>query len=544
MEGHITTLSPFLSPKSPTPLDLQSRRAIRHGFLSNRWGLYRSASASLSSASRQTYPKVVRGWSGLPLPRKRRPVEIAIDTTLVQEIQSKLGDNNGELRGDLYRLWHSVQGLTNKLDELLDEVVVSIDQFPERHANNSRVADHNHMEKTHGLEKARLKLGHRIQVDNLVKNMATDMERLQQLEQELEAANMRAEAAAGELAKTREEMDAQARLIRKDTVILTDRERVIKTAFQTLRASILEFSMSSAVQLGPLPDATGKTNNLCHSDIWNRASTRQRSFRVMAKIFQLLFRRILRPGLRAFGLQAILRSEERHDVPEPETRLRALEEELETHNVSNRALSSWIGATIDAAAPLINPERIVDGVADEIFEALSPVIRFAFTRNLDKVKGGVSVICQEAVRLKLAMRGTPGNYKIEVPSRDTETWGEPGCDNEMRALESGLWLQVIEHEVNPDTERKNGVVYSKRASGDIACIPFGALTKLEEGQAGTARKVILEKSWVVSKRVAGERKRKTEPSPVLDEQPAKRANPSRGISPANLARIKALMDAE
>lgn len=328
----MTNLSPFLSAESPTPLGFQSRRVIRHGFLSNRWGAHKSASASPASASssRQACPKVLRGWSGLPLPRKRQPVEIVIDTTPVQEIQSGLGDNN-ELRGDLYRLWRSVGGLANKLDELPGQVAVSIDQFLERHVNNSRVTDHSHMKKAHELEKARLKLEHRIQVDNLVKNMAADMERLQRLEQELEAANMRAETAAGELARTREEMDAQARLIRENPVSTT-RGKVIETAFQTLRASILEFSMSSAVQLGPLPDASGKANSFCHPDIWNRASTRQRSCRVMAKIFQLLFRRILRPGLRAFGLQAFLRSEERHEVSGPETRLRALEKELEAHN--------------------------------------------------------------------------------------------------------------------------------------------------------------------------------------------------------------------
>lgn len=212
--------------------------------------------------------------------------------------------------------------------------------------------------------------------------------------------------------------------------------------------------------------------------------------------------------------------------------------------MSNGALSSWIGATIDAAAPLIDPERIVEGVADEIIEALSPVIRFTFTRNSDKVKEEISVICQEAVRLKLAMRGTPGGYKLEVPSRDTKTWGEPGCDDETRALKPGLWLQVVEHEVNLGIGGKNDAVWSKRANGDIACIPFGALTKLDESEAGAVRKVILEKSWVVSRGAAGKRKRRTESSPAPDEQPAKRVDPNRGISPASLARIKALMDAE
>jgi len=34
----------------------------------------------------------------------------------------------------------------------------------------------------------------------------------------------------------------------------------------------------------------------------------------------------------------------------------------------------------------------------------------------------ISAICEEAVRLKLAIRQAAGNYKVEVPSRDAN-WG-------------------------------------------------------------------------------------------------------------------------
>ncbi|GAB1318561.1 Ribosomal RNA large subunit methyltransferase H [Madurella fahalii] len=543
MERHITNLAPFL-PREPIPLGLQSRRVTRHGFLSNRWGVRKPASASRPSASKQTYPKVLRGWSGLPLARKRRSAETVVDSTAALEPQSKPDDNYGDLRDELHSLWNSVRRLADKMDELPDRVAVSLDQSLERQVN-SRVAECSHMEKIHELEKARLKLEHRIQVDDLIKDIAANMERLQQLERELETANTQVQFAAGgggEFTKARGKKDAQATPISEYT-ILKNQEKAIKTAFKTLRTSILDFSMSFAVQLGPLPDAPRKWNRFCSTNIWNRASTRQRSCRIMAKIFQLLFRRILRPGLRAFGLQAFLRSEEHHEISGPETRLRALEKELEIHNVNDMTLSSWIAATIDVAAPLIDLERLVEGVTNEIAEALSPVIRFAFTRNSNMVKNEISAICQKAVRLKLAMRGTPGGYKIEVPSRDTKTWGEPGCDDETQVLNSGMWLQVIEHEINPATA--NDADGSKRASGDIACIPFGALTKLGEREDGTTSKVILEKGWVVSMGVVGERKQKAESSPVLlDEQPAKHVDTNREISPANLARIKALVDAE
>lgn len=227
--------------------------------------------------------------------------------------------------------------------------------------------------------------------------------------------------------------------------------------------------------------------------------------------------------------------------------------------VDERKLRSWVSATIDAAAPLIDVGRIVEGVADEVVAALAPVVRFEFTRNSGRVRDEILAICQQAGCLKLAMRGAPGGYKIEVPSRNAKAWGGPGCDDETRALGSRQWLRVVEREpAIPDSEGKKddgaaGGTNNKRAGGgDIACIPFGALTRMEEGPAaGQKRKVVLVEAWVVSRegRVADEamlNKRKAESSipEQQDEQAAKRVHPNRGISPAHLARIKALMDAE
>jgi hypothetical protein len=71
-------------------------------------------------------------------------------------------------------------------------------------------------------------------------------------------------------------------------------------------------------------------DSLFHPQSWNRASTHQRRRRVMAKIFHLLFRRILRPGLRTFGVQAFIKSGEHSSISASEAYLRALERELET----------------------------------------------------------------------------------------------------------------------------------------------------------------------------------------------------------------------
>jgi hypothetical protein len=151
-------------------------------------------------------------------------------------------------------------------------------------------------------------------------------------------------------------------------------------------------------------------------------------------------------------------------------------------------------------------------------------------------------MCEQAVRLKLAMRRAPGNYKIEVPSRDSKKWGQHGCDDETRALRTGLWLQVVDHEATPDPAQNQEPALTRAPRDGIACIPFGALTKLEESGPGQKTKVVLEKGWVVSTAGdGGKPKRKASALAGEVDQPPKRLNPNRGISPTHLARIRALM---
>jgi len=93
---------------------------------------------------------------------------------------------------------------------------------------------------------------------------------------------------------------------------------------------------------------------------------------------------------------------------------------------------------------------------------------------------------------------------------------------------------------------------AKQTRGDIACIPFGALTKLEEGADGEKIKTILEKGWVISKAdVTVSKLKRKAPMPAVaeegeeaEEQPQKRATPNHGVSPMSLARLKALVDGD
>lgn len=212
--------------------------------------------------------------------------------------------------------------------------------------------------------------------------------------------------------------------------------------------------------------------------------------------------------------------------------------------VESTILSNWITTTIDITEPLRDVPHNTEGITQEIAAALSLVMRFTFSRNADKAKSQISAICEKAVRLKLAIRRAPYNYKIEVPSRDAKKWGEPGCDSETRVLVPVAWLQVIDHEARPGSGDEWEATGGTRSMGDtIACIPFGSLTKLEEGGNEKKRKVILEKGWVVAKLEGRKQKRKA-PMPAVKEQTRKRITPNRGVSPRHLARIKALMGEE
>ena len=188
----------------------------------------------------------------------------------------------------------------------------------------------------------------------------------------------------------------------------------------------------------------------------------------------------------------------------------------------------------------------IERTAEEIFEALIPVIRFAFARNTDKVKGQLSIICEEAVRLKLALRQAPGNYKVEVPSQDLDKWGEPGCDEETESLKTTKWLHVLDREyTDSGSQEKRQGLTTEHTKREIACIPFGTLTKLGDNADGKKIKIVLEKGWVVTKAGNQKLKRGAPATTVEEEHPSrKRVTPNQGINPRYLARIKALVGDE
>ncbi|KAK3290545.1 uncharacterized protein B0H64DRAFT_350567 [Chaetomium fimeti] len=535
MEGqpkhHLIHLSPYFRPV-PAPRGYHGRRLNRHSFLGNLWGL-RGHRIPKPPATFMNHPRNMPRATSDAQSTPQRGLGVS-DGVPAHQLQSVLDRNFGAFQREFQDMGRGLQRLEKTADDISSELAQGIEKFFERFPPPEPAK---HLQERGDAQKTNLQREHRIEIEGLKKKRELDIKRLEEMEKELEMANMRAQIATTELARVQSMMDAELEQIEKQR----NAQRDITGAFLNLRKTILVFAGSAAVQLGPLPGTLAAGDTLFHPWSWNHASSSQRKYRVMAKIFHLLFQRILRPGLRIFGVEVFLQSEENPSISDSEAYLRALEQELEAKGVDNTKLNDWIATTIDATSPLRDIPLNIEGTAQEIFEALNQVIRFAFIRNADKVKGQLLAICEEAVRLKLALRQAPDDYKIEIPSQDPKKWGEPGCDQDTKSLKVAKWIHVIDHEVGPEAQGNREGHRAEDTRDEIACIPFGALTKLGEGAGGEKTKIVLERGWVVTK--TGDQKLKRGAPAVEEEEqhPRKRIPPNHGIHPLYLAKIKALV---
>ncbi|KAL2267867.1 hypothetical protein VTJ83DRAFT_5144 [Remersonia thermophila] len=323
-------------------------------------------------------------------------------------------------------------------------------------------------------------------------------------------------------------------------------EELLAAEFRRLREGVAAFAEEVAGRSGALPRSLEVADGLLDPACWNRAGKQLRMYRVMAKVFHVLFRRILRPGLKAFGLQTFLRTTEHHAISAAESSLRALEREMESRRVPPEVINEWVKTTIAAIAPLRDVRQNVEGVTQEILEALDPLVTHGFIRSARQARQTIASLCEKAVNLKLRLRQRGGKYKVEVPSRDARRWGEAGFDEGTKAFPPTEWLRAVDHEAAPSTtEDKPAGLGDLRG---VSVIAFGALTKVEDGIYDEhAEKTMLEPGWVVVKRSARPESMAPKPrSPVPDEmevkRPARRAATTNArVSPRQMARIKALM---
>ncbi|KAL1836357.1 hypothetical protein VTJ49DRAFT_5249 [Mycothermus thermophilus] len=565
MEGAQTPnkLTPYFHPN--IPWGTSGRRLHRHDFLSNRWGLQHYYAT----------PPLGLGESGV---RLHATVQKALQTAAVlsaEAAQAALDKSFLVLRNEVHdvrsRIRHVEQAterVAQKLDAVLkqtagtthtqgmdeaERVVQKLDAMLSQLATTSRTQGTEEGERDSLLRQYRKEVerwsaeyeGQRAECDRLRSENESVKKELAQAKQTLHIATLQAITDGEELQERQHRIEQLTR--EKAVVMAADEqlpnEELLMWGFRQLREGVMAFAKEVADHSGPLPRSLEVADSLFDPACWNRVGKQQRMYRVMAKVFHVLFRRILRPGLKAFGLQTFLRTKEHHAISAVESNLRTLEREMESQGVPPEVINKWVNTTIATIKPLRDVRQNVEGVTQEILEALDPLVKHRFIRNVSQAREKISAICENAVNFKLNLRQHGGKYKVEVPSRDVKRWGEAGCDDDTKAFQPTRWLRVVDHEVVPSTTEDK-----QAGSGDlkgISVIVFGALTKVEDGiYDEDIEKVFLELGWVVLKRSAeykAQKRKSPNPEEMEVEEARRTAVTNTGVSQRQIARIKALM---
>lgn len=64
-------------------------------------------------------------------------------------------------------------------------------------------------------------------------------------------------------------------------------------------------------------------------------------------------------------------------------------------SVDKTELNAWVSTTIETMTPLRDITHNIEGIAHEILEALSPVVRLASSQNTKKAKTWISAIVRK-----------------------------------------------------------------------------------------------------------------------------------------------------
>ncbi|KAK4459994.1 hypothetical protein QBC42DRAFT_333767 [Cladorrhinum samala] len=431
----------------------------------------------------------------------------AVGDSVVQDLEPRLRHNFRVLQTETHFLRDSIDHLSSVVSEMSARLGRHLDTFSERQPVQAEVVETEALKNANPIAGDARKNPEQQSIQAttsatqeelaaLKKARAEDQLRLEQLEVDLELARKRARLARFETERMRGDprrnklpnifssnlpTSGSQKRVPVGTILQTGQnptttQRVskpksssrplIRSAFLNLRQALDEFSTSSALQLGPLPSTSAGLDSsqaLCPPDVWNSLSAQQRSQRVMAKIFEILWDDILRPDLFSFGLEGVkLTNDSDKTVSQPEKQLRTLEKRFLELGVGTSTLQAWRRSVITTSAPLRDPTLSLAPIASKIFKALSPVIQFVFARNAEKVKAQMLKICRDAMELKLLLRSEEGNWKIELHLHSGEIKGiEPGA-------------KELEHRI----------------------ALFGALTKGDEGKSQGAR-TIVDRAWTV-----------------------------------------------
>ncbi|KAK4163310.1 hypothetical protein QBC43DRAFT_355054 [Cladorrhinum sp. PSN259] len=448
-------LSPYLTTKyRGFPLTYQTKRFTQHSFLCERCGLTPGTLGrhdppirkSALTIRKSPFSDTAFQWEHYARPAPRvtinpynAPIKVPVDA-VIAGLEPRFHHNFRVLQTETQTLQQKVDHLSNVIREMSSRL------GPQRVSNenpntqtadtgnlNSRAQDNSILSE---YQSAFLLTAQELAF--LKQQRAEEKLRLEQLELDLDLTKRRASSATLELETMKEALSdsksanifnglptgAATNLftVADDTIDTQSKpkqvsegynsESTVRSSFLAFRQTLLDFSTSSSLQLGPL---TRGSKGLCPPEIWNSSKPQQRSHRVMAKIFEILWKDVLRPDLLSFGLDGVMLSHDDRTVSQPEKHFRTLEKKLLELGVSDSALVPWRRSIISTTTPLRNLDLSLEPTTSKIFSALSPVIQFVFARNAEQVRKQILGICKDAMKLKLVLRTEEGGWKIEMP---------------------------------------------------------------------------------------------------------------------------------
>ena len=337
-QHQLIKLAPYYAP-TPTPSWQKTRRLYRHGFLSNRWGLQRHHFARTSSMlTHQTFIPFNETLSILPSHREELVMSHAASG---RDMRLALNPDINLLRYDIHSVAQSVHNLSASVNDMSRNIAKGFDELEtllRDHGITGKQFDR--MQDFHSREKADLEVKLLQLLNGLQKEKEEHGAKVDGLGSDLTIANLNVAAADQSLAELKRDLVSEthrADYWKKWYPTQLDGsenpDAVITEAFLDLRGAILEFCRNPTLQLRTLSGI--EAGVFCEPATWNQANIHQKRRRVMGKIFHLLYRHILRPGLRIFGLQAFIKSGENQWISGVEAQLRALERDMEAKGKSH-----------------------------------------------------------------------------------------------------------------------------------------------------------------------------------------------------------------
>lgn len=372
-------LSPYLTAQSRGfPLSYQIRRFTRHSFLCERWGLTPGTLGRHDPAIRKSaftirksiFPNPSGPWRPKEryIPRASAPSSgssiRALGDSVIQDLEPRLHHNFRVLQTETNSLKEKIDHLSGVVRGMSARLGRHLHTFSERQpvrkealkakaVNNAKLTADDVRKESEQSSRQATTSETQEELAALKKARAEDQLRLEKLEENLELARKHARSARLEAERMKGDLkhdkspdifsnslpksDSQEPPVRfiptraRPTTPQRTPEpasysgRLIRSAFLKLRQTLDEFSVSSALQLSPLRSTSG---SLCAPDVWNSLSAQQKSQRVMAKIFEILWDDILRPDLFSFGLDGVRLTHEDKTVSQPEKHLRTMENQL------------------------------------------------------------------------------------------------------------------------------------------------------------------------------------------------------------------------